>query len=168
MLCSLDGCEKPKRKRGLCSQHYEQWRRVSGKFAQCKHQGCPTTATSKGFCYTHYTLLRRARSDRPACIVADCTRVEEATGLCYPHYQQARRYRLTPHDFAQMLDASIGCEICGSDADLFVDHNHATGEVRGLLCTNCNFVLGHAQENPDRLLAAAAYLLRSVDVLTVI
>lgn len=41
---------------------------------------------------------------------------------------------------------------------LQADHNHITGQQRGLLCSRCNFVLGKVQENPEILRAAARYL----------
>lgn len=53
------------------------------------------------------------------------------------------------------------CAICGgrnSDRDLAVDHNHITGEVRGLLCTRCNMGLGYFMDNPRLLASALVYL----------
>jgi RNase P subunit RPR2 len=62
-------------------------------------------------------------------------------------------------------EAAVGgrCEICGtSDRQngrlLAVDHCHDTGKLRGLLCSNCNTVLGLAKEQPAILLRAAEYL----------
>ncbi len=58
------------------------------------------------------------------------------------------------------------CQLeCKSGRDLAVDHDHATDAVRGLLCMNCNRAIGWMQDSPDRLLAAAAYLLRYQNVL---
>lgn len=53
------------------------------------------------------------------------------------------------------------CEICGSPNRLAVDHDHATGAVRGRLCDNCNQGLGRFQDNPQLLIFAAAYLERA-------
>lgn len=50
------------------------------------------------------------------------------------------------------------CAICGIEDKLVVDHNHQTGELRGLLCQHCNKLLGFSKENPAILVAAVAYL----------
>lgn len=74
-----------------------------------------------------------------------------------------RKYRLTEEDVAQLLaDQGGSCAICGSmpesNATLHVDHCHATGRVRGLLCNKCNRALGYFRDSPQTLLRAAAYL----------
>lgn len=53
------------------------------------------------------------------------------------------------------------CAIClttHSQADLHVDHCHATGTVRGLLCSFCNTGLGLFRDNPEALRMAVRYL----------
>jgi len=49
-------------------------------------------------------------------------------------------------------------DVCGSGKRLAVDHNHQTGRIRGLLCNQCNHMLGLARDNSDRLLRASNYL----------
>ena len=39
-----------------------------------------------------------------------------------------------------------------------VDHDHETGNIRGLLCSNCNGILGRADDNPEVFLNAIKYL----------
>lgn len=69
---------------------------------------------------------------------------------------------MSPERFAAMLESQGGvCAICGGvnrDRALAVDHCHATGEIRGLLCTRCNTSLGAMRDDPELLLRAAAYI----------
>lgn len=80
-------------------------------------------------------------------------------------YSLKNNYGLTIEDVERMLlEQNHSCKICGlfeGDAPkcrLYVDHNHTTGRVRGLLCQNCNNSLGHAKENLDTLYAMIEYL----------
>jgi endogenous inhibitor of DNA gyrase (YacG/DUF329 family) len=83
------------------------------------------------------------------------------------------RYRLTQEAF-DALRAAAGdkCEVCGSEfqqrGDIHVDHDHGCcpgsftcGKcIRGLTCKNCNFMLGHAGDDPQRLQQGIDYLHR--------
>lgn len=81
-----------------------------------------------------------------------------------------KKYNLTLEQFNAMWASQGGvCAICGQVDDhgnkwnspiytLRVDHDHATSQVRGLLCHHCNAGLGHFRDNPSLLKRAAEYL----------
>ena len=75
-----------------------------------------------------------------------------------------RRYGLTIESYAELLASQGGrCAICGTtdpggNPTMLVDHDHATGVVRGLLCSPCNRGLGAFRDDPTRLAAAIEYL----------
>mgnify|MGYP001613697069 CR=1 FL=1 len=50
------------------------------------------------------------------------------------------------------------CAICREEKQLAIDHDHKTGNVRGLLCLHCNSGLGHFSDNAQHCLTAAFYL----------
>ncbi len=76
------------------------------------------------------------------------------------------RYGLTPEDYDAILQAQHGgCALCErttatrTGKPLHVDHNHRTGEVRGLLCDYCNRKrLGRGREDSAMHLKIADYL----------
>lgn len=81
----------------------------------------------------------------------------------YKHVE--RTFGVTKQQFFDMLDAQgNACAICREALDLaqrmavHVDHDHKTGQVRGLLCHLCNKGLGHFRDNTNFLHAAVAYL----------
>jgi len=73
-------------------------------------------------------------------------------------------YNLTPKQYYELLNSQdYKCAGCGVPQEelnkpLCVDHNHDTGEVRGLLCMKCNFTLGNVDDNPTILRQLIAYL----------
>jgi hypothetical protein len=79
-----------------------------------------------------------------------------------------RKYGLTLEEFDEMLATQGGgCAICGNPNAGNVDHDHVTGEVRGILCFNCNIAIGHVADDKDRLLRAFAYLDRDDELAAV-
>lgn len=87
-----------------------------------------------------------------------------------PTYQKQRemllkhRYGITSSDYDNLLKfQNYSCAICNKNSKemtylLHVDHCHASGQVRGLLCSPCNTYLGSIKDNPNILLNAINYL----------
>lgn len=71
------------------------------------------------------------------------------------------KYKVRP-TLAAMLAAYQRCEACGKESsrpnEIHVDHCHTSGDVRGLLCFNCNAALGHVNDSVDRLKKLVEYL----------
>ena len=74
------------------------------------------------------------------------------------------KYGLGIDEYNQMLkDQNNKCVICSYEfgqkaGDTYVDHNHSTGKVRGLLCQHCNSGLGYFRDNEDNLAKGIKYL----------
>lgn len=81
-----------------------------------------------------------------------------------------RKYGLSREEYERRVDEAGGlCEVCkqperqtrGTDGkvwELCVDHDHMTGEVRGLLCHDCNSAIARCRDDSARLRALADYL----------
>lgn len=74
-----------------------------------------------------------------------------------------RTYNINEVIFNNMLDnQNHKCAICHikfkSNRLTHIDHNHTTGEVRGLLCPCCNHILGFSKDNAEILKSAIQYL----------
>ncbi len=79
-------------------------------------------------------------------------------------YHLKRRYGITAADADAMHAEQDGlCAICRVAPAAHVDHDHATGKVRGLLCFNCNGGLGQFKDRIDVLESAVAYLTAHTD-----
>ena len=75
-----------------------------------------------------------------------------------------RHYNLSYGAWLEMWESQNGkCAICekvfDSPSDACVDHNHETGEIRGLLCIKCNYGLGQFNDNLQLLENAIEYLI---------
>lgn len=71
-----------------------------------------------------------------------------------------RTYGITPEEYAARIASQDGrCAICRQPmVKPHVDHDHATGVVRGILCGGCNAGIGNFADDPLRLEAAIRYL----------
>jgi hypothetical protein len=77
-------------------------------------------------------------------------------------YHLRRRYGIGAADVDGMIQRQGGvCAACRVDPPSHVDHDHATGRVRGVLCFLCNQALGNVRDDVSRLYALIHYLDRS-------
>lgn len=91
-------------------------------------------------------------------------------GRAHPGYASAqarkRNYGMIQAEYDAMLEKQHGkCACCGRSnsksgryAPLFVDHDHKTGKIRGLLCHQCNIALGMLGDSQDRIEQLLAYI----------
>ena len=103
----------------------------------------------------------------------ECTKKRVKERHCPETYRKQhlkRTYGITLEEYDAMLEKQGGCcAICGTDKPgssrrntyFSVDHCHTTGEVRGLLCHQCNTALGLIKDNPDTLTNMITYLSRA-------
>jgi hypothetical protein len=82
-------------------------------------------------------------------------------------YSLKRLYGITPDQYDELLTRQEGkCFVCQKHEDEFnvrlaVDHNHVTGEIRGLLCRYCNHRLVGRHRDADLIQRVADYLRQS-------
>lgn len=79
--------------------------------------------------------------------------------------QLRAKYGITLQQWREMFEAQNSkCLICKttepSGRGWHTDHDHKTGEVRGILCNHCNVGLGSFKDNPELLIEASNYLRR--------
>ena len=88
------------------------------------------------------------------------------------HRRRLRTYGITDEWLQVTLESQGGrCAICRTNDPTSgtrkhaltwaIDHDHATGVARGLLCHRCNLAIGQFDDDPDLLRAAIAYLERN-------
>ena len=81
-------------------------------------------------------------------------------------YNLIINYGITLKEYDSLYARQNGkCAICGTeqwgDRGPFVDHDHDTGEVRGILCSKCNYALGLFGDSLTLITLAAEYLKKS-------
>jgi hypothetical protein len=119
----------------------------------CKRCGAPLSARRLRK-YPRETVCRRR----------DCVAERKyARGVADHDAKMVKLYGVEPGWYQRMYEAQRGlCYICqranGKTKRLAVDHDHKTGEVRGLLCGPCNKYLGLLRDDPKLLQRAIMYL----------
>ncbi len=104
--------------------------------------------------------------DEQNTIIRDGKRACRACAATNSRVQMLKKYGLSQEQWSNLMAAQGDvCAICQqpfpSLRQTHVDHFHDTGQVRGLLCKNCNNGVGFFNDSPRLMLAAAQYLLDS-------
>lgn len=159
--CSVVDCPFDHYAKGLCRNHYARAHRLRPEPFVCAQ--CGTTFEA-----------RRHSSDRRFCS-RQCkgkARFADGSGQqSVRRWQFKTKYGITIDEYEILREGQgRACAICGRtdpigrvskfgpDYWLHVDHNHETGAVRGLLCSNCNQALGLLGEDPVNAARATDYL----------
>jgi len=154
-LCDAKGCVKPVHSGGLCATHHRQRQKDNE----------PDSAPYLGVCEWCESDFVGLRVTRRFCSRACAQRARHDT----PEYKRQNLNRYYQNRYGLTIDEveamrSTGCEICGRTSgsgrwgQLHIDHDHETGEVRGVLCHGCNVSLGHLNHDRNLLERAIAYL----------
>jgi hypothetical protein len=86
----------------------------------------------------------------------DCSRKRAASSQ--KHRNIKHRYGISVSEYDSIMKPAVECEICGNTEKLVYDHDHNTGQHRGVICTHCNKALGLLGDNIDGVQAALDYL----------
>jgi hypothetical protein len=149
--CSKCGEQKP------LDQFYKASRNKDGRTNDC------------GDCRREYNLARYHREKSTGNPERNAKRRKRKS---YRSYSLRKRYGITVEQYDQLVAKQNNrCAICqqpeqqtdpryGTLLELAVDHDHNTGQIRGLLCSACNTAIGKFGDNPETLRAAITYLER--------
>jgi hypothetical protein len=114
---------------------------------------------------------RRSRTDGRVLAVQEeiiCRRCEADRNQRRRSDNPGHEYGMTAAQYRKLHQSQEGrCAICRRDEPLVVDHCHARLSVRGLLCRDCNLLLGNARDDVDVLTRAIEYLSREPDLAAV-
>jgi hypothetical protein len=140
--------------------------RARGTYEPCSCGGLKRTG-SEACARCYWEARRRSQAFRP--IDADEYDFRRISAMRRRERHLLKKYGLTKEAYEDLYRAQSGCcAICGEtfiSATLThgwptVDHDHATGAVRGLLCDLCNKGLGQFKDSPALLTSARTYLER--------
>lgn len=131
-------CGVPKK----LSEFYSSWSVKNGKRYNHYQSWCKSCHSGRGkSAYSTEANTRRCRRQR-----------------------LRKSYGLTEDQYIALLESQgYRCAICGAadpgwKSDWLVDHDHATGKTRSILCTHCNRGLGAFRDDPNLLRLAAEYV----------
>lgn len=102
--------------------------------------------------------LDEIRANRKARIVPSLTKEYSL------RYRLKTRYGMSEYEYDRILISQGGCcACCGAKRNIdgrmwCIDHDHETGQIRGILCTNCNAGIGALGDTLSGVMRAVRYL----------
>jgi hypothetical protein len=172
--CSKGDCREPTEARGLCKKHYGDAyrngtlppRQMVLGIHSLSNVDRDASVADCAVCgpQVPIRIVRSGMQCRVKRREGSRGRVRASTPEVRHRDKLRTKYGLTPDDYAHMVITQDGrCAICGAPFEgpysAHVDHDHASGRIRGLLCRPCNIALGFLRDNPAVATAAARYLL---------
>lgn len=169
--CTVEGCDRRRVGWGLCGLHYARWKR-SGSVKQSHRSQARAETIAEDGTRRCWNCGERKPFDADH-FPKDGRRPGDLKGTCIACRRKASRrstirllYGLSEEDYADLVSRQGNrCAVCQLPFDGYiksmtphVDHCHETGKVRGILCHNCNLLLGHAKDSRETLLQAISYL----------
>jgi hypothetical protein len=161
--CTFDGCGRPGRTSGLCAAHYLQ--KFHGRELAALIDRPDTTARDENGRKPCKTCGEWQPTDQFYRNPKTRDRLSTWCRSCQKNSVLQKSYGISVLEYERLLVGQAGvCAICGGTnkdgRKLFVDHDHNTGAVRGLLCNLCNRGIGNMRDSITLLEAAIDYLKR--------
>lgn|SRR3990167_3683409 len=151
----------------VCAKHPELGGKryiISRKCLKCSV--CQTKAWRKAnpaATSEHTKTWQRQNPEKKAAIYkAWCKANPERVNVLSLRAQRKANYGITEAQYQALIisqnNCCLICKLPAGDKTLHIDHCHATGKIRGLLCNHCNTGLGRFKDNIELLKAAIKYL----------
>lgn len=180
-LCRVDYCKDESRTKGFCGRHYMSWNRHGS--AVMADVNVHPTSPDPNIKFCTKCLAPKPLDEYHLRVRNGVERYDGACRKCISKQAVSYRKERMPKHVAEKLANNRGvkqalkkygpegvstynrkiageaCDICGGYTSLMaIDHDHDTGDVRGLLCGKCNTALGLFDDDSDKMRAAIEYL----------
>ena len=174
MKCSVKDCEREAKTKSFCLMHYiRMYRHGTVEKPKCRSDillekkllycpGCEQEKHISNFNNDSSTNTGKGRYCKT------CNRRKGKNNYKnhkdrHRNYVLKKKFGITLKEYNDALSEQNGrCAICGrllTNKNIALDYNHSTKKIRGFLCHNCNFGLGHFNDDPSLLEIAKQYLI---------
>lgn len=160
----------------VCKRCGDEWELPAVKSGS-RNPLCPTCRQAYKWCPKCETIKPHAdfyratatksflRSSCKRCVIDARLTSYQADPERWLSYRLKHEYGITLSEWDELFRKQGGvCALCQRECStgrrLCVDHDHVTGQVRGLLCHDCNTGIGKLQDDPELLVKAAGYVAR--------